>query len=70
VFDFAEQMLASQREFATRVLALGMEANEAATSKAREAMGAIEAQTVAATDATTEKLVNASQVGTGSRTNP
>jgi hypothetical protein len=37
VFDFAEQLLASQRAFATRVLAVGMEATDAATSKVREA---------------------------------
>lgn len=45
VFDFAEQLLASQREFATRVLAAGMEANDAATSKAREAVGSMSART-------------------------
>lgn len=38
VFDFAGQLLASQREFAKHVLAASMEANTAATSKAREAL--------------------------------
>ena len=63
VFDFAEQMLASQREFAKRVLAAAMEANEAATSKAREAVESATAHTRAATDATTEKVVDTAQPG-------
>lgn len=50
VFDFAEQLLASQREFVKQVLAAGMEANETATSKAREAMDSMSTRTTAATD--------------------
>jgi hypothetical protein len=41
VFDFAEQLLASQREFAKRVLAAGTTATDAATAKAREATAAM-----------------------------
>ena len=67
VFDFAEQMLASQREFATRVLAVGMEANDAATSKAREAAESMSARTMAATDAATEKVVDVGRAGGGPR---
>jgi hypothetical protein len=33
VFDFAEQLLASQREFATHLLAAGMQATDAATER-------------------------------------
>jgi hypothetical protein len=41
VFDFAEQLLASQREFAKRVLAAGTKATDAATAQAREATAAM-----------------------------
>lgn len=68
VFDFAEQLLASQRAFATRVLAVGLEANEAATGKAREAVESIREHTVAATDAATEKTVNTVQAADRPRT--
>jgi BMFP domain-containing protein YqiC len=61
VFDFAEHMLASQREFAKHLLAAGMEANDAATGKAREAVESMSAHTVAATDAATERTVNTAQ---------
>jgi hypothetical protein len=40
-----------------------MEANEAATSKAREAVESATAHTRAATDATTEKVVDTAQPG-------
>ena len=51
VFDFAEQLLASQRDFAHHVLAAATEANEAATSKAGEAAESMSAHTRAATHA-------------------
>ena len=41
VFDFAQQLLASQREFAKRVLAAGTKATDAATAQAREASAAM-----------------------------
>ena len=41
VFDFAEQLLVSQREFAKRVLAAGTKATYAATAQAREALAAL-----------------------------
>ena len=41
VFDFAEQLLASQREFAKRGLAAGTKATYAATAQAREASAAL-----------------------------
>ena len=65
VFDFAEQLLASQREFATRVLAAGTEANDAATSKARDAVESMNAHTLTATDAAREKVVDTSRAGDG-----
>ena len=65
VFDFAEQLLASQREFATRVLAAGMEANNAAAGKARDAAETITAHTTAATG----NVVDAAQAGDGPRSN-
>ena len=69
VFDFAEQLLASQREFAKHVLAAGMEANTAAASKARDAMELMNAHTTAATDGTTEKVVDTGQAGDRTRSN-
>ena len=69
VFDFAEQLLASQREFAHRVLAAATEANEAATSTVREAAESMNAHTMAATDAATAKVVDTGQAGDGSRSN-
>jgi hypothetical protein len=41
VFDFAEQLLASQREFAKGGLAAGTNATDAATAQAREATAAM-----------------------------
>ena len=67
VFDFAEQLLASQREFATRVLAAGMEANDAATSKARQSLESMTAHTRAATDAASENVVDTGQGREGPR---
>ncbi len=64
VFDFAEQLLASQRAFATRVLAVGLEANDAATAKAREAIESLSAHTVAATESATDKTVNTVEADT------
>jgi hypothetical protein len=69
VFDFAEQLLASQRAFATRVLAVGLEANDAATGKAREAVESLSAHTVAATQSATEKTVNTVQAAGRPRSN-
>ena len=69
VFDFAEQLLAGQREFAKRLLGAAMEANEAATSKVREAVESASAHPRAATDATTEKVVDTPRSGDGPRSN-
>ena len=69
VVDFAEQLLASQREFATRVLAAGMEGNDAATSKARDGVESMSAHTIAATDAAPEKVVDTGRAGDGPRIN-
>lgn len=41
VFDFTEQLLASQREFAKRVLAAGTKATDAATAQALGATAAM-----------------------------
>jgi len=69
VFDFAEQLLASQREFTTHLLAAGMEGNAAATSRAREVVDSMSAHTMAATDATTAKVVDTAEAGDGPRSN-
>jgi hypothetical protein len=61
VFDFAEQMLAAQREFAKTLLAAGAQATEAAASQAREAATSMTTRTVEATEALTEKAAQAGQ---------
>jgi hypothetical protein len=69
VFDFAEELLASQRQFAQHLLAVGMETSSAATSKAREAVESLNAHTMTAADAATEKVVDTAQAGDEPRRN-
>jgi hypothetical protein len=63
VFDFAEQLLAMQRDFATRILAAGMEVKDATSQTAREAVESVTARAMAPNAATTEKVVNAGWAG-------
>jgi hypothetical protein len=69
VFNFAEQLLAGQRQFAQHLLAAGMETRSAATSEAREAVESLNAHTMTATDAATEKVVDTAPAGDGPRRN-
>jgi len=69
VFDFAEQLLASQRQCTQRLLAARMETRSAATSKARAAGESLNAHTMTATDVATEKVVDTGPAGAGPRRN-
>jgi hypothetical protein len=61
VFDFAEQVLATQRELTKTLLSAGAQATEAATSQAREAAESMTTHAVEATEAVTEEAAQAGQ---------
>ncbi len=60
-FDIAEQLLATQREFAKTLLAAGAQATEAASVRAREATDQAVEQVVKNTNSATEKATAAAE---------
>ncbi len=61
VFDFTEQLIATQREFARTVLSAGAHATEVASTQARHATESVVTQVVEQAEAATERARTAGE---------